>query len=486
MAGLLDGLFNSPETMGLLTAAAAMAERSGPSTRPTSFGQVMSSGLLGGMQGYQGVQQSKMLEEYKKAQIDALKSKSDATAQELEWKKSFLAKLGGGQAPSTAPAMPGQLGSGTFGDFAPPAGQPAVPQQSQASGNGFPLTMNDVLGAKIAGIGDFLPEYKLAQEGFQEQPGTFRRGIDGTRKYIPDVKSGIGGYDEKTNSLIPISNFASFQADVEGKKTAAVEEQKARYAPLDPKFVGEGGRPIGGSVLDYVAPRQGLDTSKLTPQQREYLQKQDPEAFNNGVSKFTGSPSLQSEADRVKQIGDIQGRQGAQVDVNKNWITNSMNPVIEQGRAATSLKNNVTALRSIDLKTGSGTDNKAAFANFLTGIGVAPDNAKLFATNYQRFQSVAMDTLLNKFTAQKGPQTEGDAQRVMATYASTKNTPMANLWLADFAEANANMDSRRAAFYQDALPLALQEGDLSKIDREWQKIQGSIWEDPILKKWVKQ
>lgn len=80
MAGLLDGIFNDPQTMGLLSAAAAMAERSGPSTRPTSFGQVMSSGLLGGMQGY-GITRKANLEDEKfkldqekeKMQMDLLK-----------------------------------------------------------------------------------------------------------------------------------------------------------------------------------------------------------------------------------------------------------------------------------------------------------------------------------------------------------------------------------------------------------------------------
>ena len=44
--GLLDGFnLDDPQTMGLLSAAAAMAERSGPSLRPTSLGQILGGGF---------------------------------------------------------------------------------------------------------------------------------------------------------------------------------------------------------------------------------------------------------------------------------------------------------------------------------------------------------------------------------------------------------------------------------------------------------
>jgi hypothetical protein len=47
------------------------------------------------------------------------------------------------------------------------------------------------------------------------------------------------------------------------------------------------------------------------------------------------------------------------------------------------------------------------------------------------------------------------------------------------------MDARKAQFYQDALPIAQTNGDLTEIDRRWQKIQGSIWSDPVLQSYVK-
>lgn len=58
--GLFDSAFgsglNDPQTMGLLSAAAQMLGASGPSRTPTSFGQVLGTGMLGGLQGFQQAQ----------------------------------------------------------------------------------------------------------------------------------------------------------------------------------------------------------------------------------------------------------------------------------------------------------------------------------------------------------------------------------------------------------------------------------------------
>ena len=118
--GLLDGIFNDPQTMGLLSAAAAMAERSGPSTRPTSFGQVMSSGLLGGLQGYQGVQDAQTQKAFRDMQMkrygmaaekDQMEMDQIRAAQEQQ-KRLTEAYQSFGAAPniSSVMAAPGRVG----------------------------------------------------------------------------------------------------------------------------------------------------------------------------------------------------------------------------------------------------------------------------------------------------------------------------------------------------------------------------------------
>lgn len=54
----------------------------------------------------------------------------------------------------------------------------------------------------------------------------------------------------------------------------------------------------------------------------------------------------------------------------------------------------------------------------------------------------------------------------------------------DFAEAQASLAKKKAAFYQDAMPIARQMGDLTLVDGEWQKIAPSVWDDGIMLKWT--
>jgi hypothetical protein len=43
----------------------------------------------------------------------------------------------------------------------------------------------------------------------------------------------------------------------------------------------------------------------------------------------------------------------------------------------------------------------------------------------------------------------------------------------------------KASFYQNALPIAKEEGDLQKVDREWSKRVPSIFSMPSMTKWAK-
>jgi hypothetical protein len=177
--------------------------------------------------------------------------------------------------------------------------------------------------------------------------------------------------------------------------------------------------------------------------------------------------------------------QQAQTAVNDNWVKNIYQPAVDSGKSATNTIAGIQAIRNIDMNTGWGTETKAAAAAVLEGLGVNVGSSKLYAANAQKFQSVAMDKVNAELLAQKGVQAKDDAERAKATYVALGNTPDANSFILDYAEAKANMDARRAAYYEAALPLARREGDLTAVDRNWRKVSGSIWADPILQKWKK-
>jgi lambda repressor-like predicted transcriptional regulator len=85
--------------------------------------------------------------------------------------------------------------------------------------------------------------------------------------------------------------------------------------------------------------------------------------------------------------------------------------------------------------------------------------------NAEQFRSVAKKNLLTMLREQTGPQTDKDANNAEATYVSLGNTPQANQFILDFAEAMSNMKERKAQYYQEALPYARQGNDLTQIDR---------------------
>jgi len=77
----------NPQMMGLLSAAAAGMEASGPSRTPVSLGQIMSRGLLSGVGAYQGAQDQEMKRGLLGAQLSHYKTQDEIARAELELKK---------------------------------------------------------------------------------------------------------------------------------------------------------------------------------------------------------------------------------------------------------------------------------------------------------------------------------------------------------------------------------------------------------------
>lgn len=167
-----------------------------------------------------------------------------------------------------------------------------------------------------------------------------------------------------------------------------------------------------------------------------------------------------------------------------NWIKNSYQPVQDKAQSADQILSQVQTLRNIDLKTGWGTEAIASAANILASLGnMSPEAAKKLATNAQVFQQVANERLWTVLNDAKGPQTEGDAERAKATWMQLRNTPQANAFIMDMMEAKAKRDKLKAEFYNDGYQIAAQDGNFARIDKEWRKIQRSIWDDPQMAKW---
>lgn len=299
---------------------------------------------------------------------------------------------------------------------------------------------------------------------------------------LPNGKVIQGEVDLSRDSSGNVPRFIQEKADyIRGKATPEERvqfEQQAVQGMLkisDPKKRAEA----------FAHFYQQMNEPAGTPIRQRGSQNQAPAG---GVPVAAGQqpgtrPVLQSEAEKKAQVGQVELTQGAQGEVNKNWITKSHNPVLEAGRSAQDVLTNLDALSTVNLSTGWGTEAASKAANVLAGLGVASKQATELASNAQKFQSIVLDRMAADLRKNSGPQTEGDAQRSLDTFAQLRNTPDANKFIIDLARAKANLDVKRAQYYSDALPLAIAEGNLSKVDSEWSKIRPSIWSDPVLQKY---
>lgn len=489
--GLLDSLINDPGAqlgIGLLAAG-------GPTTDPnrSGFGQRLASAMQ-----YASSQQNDDLKQRMlKAQIDdvasqnALRQAQVAKAAQLQ---AMTNGLFGGNAYGAGSTPGASAGMGDSTNGTTPAGggfaigvNPGVPMQQSAGQNITPQQAAGLRGAplekvaalKAAGGADLIDAWKLANVPTQLSAGGYTQLPGQAPQYLPDPTKGVD-FRNGAVSALPGSDVL---ATLAGQQAAAqagakmpydIQTDRARQftqAQLDPmKAINQ---KTGDT--DYV--------SRLALSGAGQPGAAGGISLGGNVMPGTAAPGAQAPNQYIADRNPI--KQQSQIALNDNWIKSTYQPVKDAGNTATDLQNSIQAMRSIDFNSGWGAENKANAAAFLEGLGVNVGSSKMYAANAQKFQSVAMDRLLTTLGAQKGPQTEGDAQRAQQTFAKLNNTPEANAFILDFAQAKANMDQAKASFYDSALPVVQQRGDLTAADRAWRQVGYSVWNDPIMKKWAK-
>lgn len=483
MAGLFESLLNDPGAqlgVGLLAAG-------GPSTTPMSFGQRLSGALQSASAQQDADLKRKLLQSQmeENASQNALRQAQIAKANQIQAMTNGL--FGGPGAPGSTYGA-SAAGSDGMGSSTPVGGgfaigiNPGVPMQmptvAQASGlRGVPL--EKVAALKAAGGPDLIDAWKLANVPTQLSAGGYTQLPGQAPQYLPDPTKGI----DFRNGAVSALPGADVIAALSGQQAAAqagakmpfdIQTDRARQytqAQLDPmKAV----NPLTGDT-DYVSRLSLVGGGQ--PASAGGL------ALGGNMVPGAGAAGSQQAPSYVAERNPI--RQQSQIALNDNWIKSTYQPVKDAGNTANDLLNSIQAMRNIDFNSGWGAENKANAAAFLESLGVNIGNSKIYASNAQKFQSVAMDRLLTTFGTQKGPQTEGDAQRVQQTFAKLSNTPEANQFILDFGQAKANMDLAKANFYDSALPMVQQKGDLTAADRAWRKVGYSVWNDPIMQKWAK-
>lgn len=236
------------------------------------------------------------------------------------------------------------------------------------------------------------------------------------------------------------------------------------------RFTSEQNALNRGATLDAATLKAGEPVTAI----KEYLQVKQAGLFDGTFEEYK---KIGKSDTTVNVGGNAYEKENAGMLVGEHKIAReSADNAYRQNMV-------IAAQRSIPLETGWGAQSKAWGAKFLGALGMANDEALQVANNADQFKSVTMSFLLDKLAAQKGPQTEGDANRALETIASLQNMPDANRFILDLTEALNGQAIEKANFMDS---YSMKNGNLIGYRSQWgASDQGkkSIFDSPTMDKW---
>jgi hypothetical protein len=467
-------------------------------------------GIAKVLQGYLAGQQSDEADQAR--QMLALKAENNKRAlsnlEPIEMPQKMARALS-----QTNPSNDGQIANSNYGEGMPPVAQPQEPV-AQA------MPVSPVSGTQPLTAGQAPQTGQVAPQRTQ-MPMLFSDpkvnaqfiNIMGEQEYAKQLAKTL----EPTTDMKHIASIYGVNSP-EYKAEMQKIVFKGGYVPG--QIVTEGGAlvPAGANTPSYIAPYRGIQqqvgannqvTSSVIPGYAESAQAiKQAEALGTGTAKAMTTPATrideptgnvvatteaanmglptqaggqpQSTKPVVTGINPIVTKAGEQL--NQQWITNQLEPAQLAGTAAKNAIDNIRVLKNIDLTTGFGTEAQKNAANVLASFGIK-DAAK-FATNAQIFESKVYESLVDTLSKQKGPQTDKDFTNIQKTYAQLQNTPQANQFLLDVAEAKAMEDKRKSDYFQDAAAMPQVRGNLSSITNAWKRHteKDSLFDVPLTDK----
>lgn len=165
------------------------------------------------------------------------------------------------------------------------------------------------------------------------------------------------------------------------------------------------------------------------------------EVIAQGLPKYSGPPptttiNMGHESSEDKEFGKILAQQYSQVQTSAANAQQTLNYL----SMAEALASDPTALPS---QVG----NMFGRILSLSGVEVSEEDQARFAAG-QAFEGIMGNILAEKLAAQKGPQTDRDADRMKETLATLGNTPEARMFLINSAQAMARRSIEKANFFE--------------------------------------
>lgn len=487
MPSLLD-MFGGqdPQNLGLLSAAGAMLNASGPSLMPRSTGQVLAAGLGGYQQGQQQAIEQQMI----KQRMELFKLQELREQQKMAMQQKALKAFGVDIGASSAPASGGNApyshaeGQAAY-DAAGAAGidNPTPGQLNQFMANGRAPTAGelprggeksqlDALRAMaiagVPGAKELFDIHKYQNEPQKLESGSiYRDRATGSERYIPKLDAGFTMDGSGNASMVP--GYVEGVGSIEKAKSDAQEGAKARYGttvlnlPGGPKMVSNADLPSvlsggwDGVNQDYKAGQPARNKDQIATLQEEYrlaTNPRDRDAIARELKRFGGTvpqggPGLTLQ-DPVEQERQLQGvRTDAEVD--KAGKLKTQGSEIDASKLYRQLKTVIPQARSLLQKgptgstAGSMVDSTLGFFGRATDSGVLADQL-----------STLGGWLTSNVPRMEGPQSDADRRTYseMAGRVGDRSLPVRNRLAAldtleelagRYADANGGMPKGDAA-----------------------------------------
>lgn len=353
-----------------------------------------------------------------------------------------------------------------IGDFLPTPPEMQL-QQAQDFQQARAQRMAELLGSlQEAGVGP-VEGISLAQQlqQFGQPPQPEFLGVEGGNILTRDPLTG-----EFEVQGLPVSRETKFKENAKDRRLAA--QLNMDFTELQQE-------------REQFKKTFGLDQKRFEANKDQFERKlkQDREIAEDRMENQQKVARLRNALVEITNQNESAAEKGL-VEIGLNRYDKVLEAKSEARKANNALKVQKDMLKEMD--TGPGTSVKKFAANVGAFLGIP--GAQDFAGTMEQFQSITMSNLLERMKAQKGPQTEGDAERALNTLASIDNTRKGNEFILDYGIATNQMLIDKANFFDKVL---VDEGPaaVARAEQLWEKHlekeNFSIWDMPSLQKWKK-
>jgi len=419
-------------------------------------------------------------------------------------KQAALRDWQGGMMPGGGPQIPNTPtdNSGYMGDS---QAAPGPSQFAQMLGRQQQMGVQPSYDAVLKGAASQYPEirepaknlFDMIYKPFELTKGSVRVAPGQTGQFAEyrNTDPSVPVFNPQTGRYENAPGSAEADAERERLKTVGTEGVKAAQDVITSYRGAVPQQAVRGELVKTLSGQQDIPpgaTGKardLSAAYAAYVKSGTREPFRytpppDVVPLGTGvDPAIQAarQAGMVQQAtmpGELT--KSAQTGSNEDFIKNEYRPAMA---AAANSKQTLVGLDVIskqDVKTGWGTTAKAYGARVFEGLGMAPDSAKKLAADSVTFNQVLNTEMWRLLGEQKGPQTEGDAERAKATFANLDSPEAANKLTIAMHRAMHNQAVEKAKFYNQNYASSVKSGDPFALESAWQNKAKSLWDDPAL------